>query len=67
MISTDFDNDKALIEHRTNTANNNIDYLEEKGYLGSKANYSAIASATQDEINKSTAKIEALKAERAYA
>ncbi len=67
MISTDFDNDKAIIEHRTNTANNNIDYLEEKGYLGSKANYSAIASATQDEINKSTAKIEALKAERAYA
>ena len=67
IISTDFDNDKAIIEHRTNTANNNIDYLEEKGYLGSKANYSAIASATQDEINKSTAKIEALKAERAYA
>lgn len=67
MISTDFDNDKAIIEHRTNTANNNIDYLEEKGYLGSKANYSAIASATQDEISKSTAKIEALKAERAYA
>ena len=67
MISTDFDNDKAIIEHRTNTANNNIDYLEEKGYLGSKANYSAIASATQYEINKSTAKIEALKAERAYA
>ena len=67
MISTDFDNDKAIIEHRTNTANNNIDYLEEKGYLGSKANYSAIASATQDEINKSTAKIETLKAERAYA
>lgn len=25
MISTDFDNDKAIIEHRTNTANNNID------------------------------------------
>lgn len=67
MISTDFDNDKAIIEHRTNTANNNIDYLETKGYLGSKANYSAIASATQDEISKSTAKINKLKEERANA
>lgn len=35
--------------------------------LNTGYNYSAIASATQDEINKSTAKIEALKAERAYA
>lgn len=67
MIATDFDNNMSIIEHRINTANNNVDYLEARGYLGSKQNYVAVKSATQDEVNQSKQKIERLKAERASA
>ena len=67
MIATDFDNNMSIIEHRINTANNNVDYLEARGYLGSKQNYIAVKSATQDEVYQSEKKIEQLKAERANA
>ena len=67
MIATDFDNTMSLIEHRINTANNNVDYLEARGYLGSKQNYIAAKSATQNEIKESQNKINRLRAERANA
>lgn len=50
-IATDYDNKLSLIEHLTNTYNNGIDDLEERGYLASTKYYEALRNVEQQNIN----------------
>ena len=50
-ISSDYENQLSLMEHLTNTYNNGIDDLEERGYLASTKYYEALRNVEQQNIN----------------
>lgn len=50
-IATDFDNQLALMEHMTNTYNNGMDNIEERGYLATTKYYEAMRKIEQENIN----------------
>lgn len=47
-ISTDFDNQLALVQHLTDTYNTGLDTLEAKGLKGSKVYYQALQKAEKE-------------------
>lgn len=49
-IQSDYENQLSLIEHMTNTYNNGIDDLEERGYLASTKYYEALQKVEQQNI-----------------
>lgn len=50
MVEKDFDNQLSLIEHLTNTYENGIDEIEERGYLMTTKYYEASRKAQQENI-----------------
>lgn len=50
-VQTDYENQLSLLEHLTNTFNNGIDDLEERGYLASTKYYEALKSVENQNIS----------------
>lgn len=50
-VQTDYENQLSLLEHLTNTYNNGIDDLEERGYLASTKYYDALKKIEQKNIS----------------
>lgn len=60
-ISTDFDNQLSLIEHKANTYSNKLSILEDNGYRSSYNLYQSLASVEQENIKNLTQKYSKLQ------
>lgn len=49
-VSDDYDNRLSMMEHLTNTYNNGLDDLEERGYIASTKYYEALSNVEKDNI-----------------
>lgn len=50
-IQTEFDNQLSMLQHMTNTYDNGLDMIEERGYLGGKAFYESLRNIERDNIS----------------
>lgn len=58
--ATDFENQLSLLEHLTNTYNNGIDELEERGYLATTKYYQAMQDVEKQNIDVRKKELDAL-------